>query len=206
MATTSDRTTPSLFTTLRSESTAAGLERRSSSAKKWFIERVKELSGRINRKKLLEDDTLEVKKNPVWGYMYMFVYDAKHKDTLPYYDKFPLIIMTEKAEGGFYGINLHYLHPMTRALFLDKLMMTIKGQDLTEKTRLRIRYDILSAAKKFREFKPCYKHYLTDQVRSKIVKVPADEWDIAIFLPTDHFSGARKQTVWKESADQYRQS
>ena len=198
-----DTTPPSLFAKLSSEVTAAGLERRSKEAREWFTERVRELSGRINRKALLSDSELHPKKNPLWGFMYMFVYDAKHKDTLPYYDKFPLVIMTEKAEGGFYGMNLHYLHPQTRALFLDKLMQTIKGKELNERTRLRLRYDLLSAAKKYREFAPCFKHYLTAHIPSRIVQVPADQWDIAIFLPTEHFSGATKQTVWRESKQEY---
>ena len=35
------------------------------------------------------------------GQMFMYFYDPKTKDTLPYYDKFPLIILVDFADGGF---------------------------------------------------------------------------------------------------------
>lgn len=194
----------SLFASLRSEATATGFAKRSREAREWFIERVKELNGRINRNKLLRDETLEIKKTPLWGFMYMFAYDPKTKDTLPYYDRFPLVIMTEPAEGGFYGINLHYLHPRTRAIFLDKLLSTISSDDsLSERTRLRTRYELLRRVKKFREFAPCYKRYLFDHMKTRASLVPGTEWDIAIFLPTEHFKGANKTKVWSESKKIY---
>ena len=35
------------------------------------------------------------------GMMYTFAYDPKHKATLPYYDRFPLIFPINKTKGGF---------------------------------------------------------------------------------------------------------
>ena len=194
---------PSLFTQLSSAFASTGLEKRSREARLWFIEKVKELNGRINRKELLNDPNLKAKKTPQWGQMYMFVYEAQGKDTLPYFDRFPLIILTEPAEGGFYGLNLHYLHPNTRAIFLDKLMQTIKGKELNERTRLRMRYQLLNGVRKYREFAPCYKRYLFSQLRTRVSLVPADQWDVAIFLPTEHFRGANKTKVWADSKKQY---
>ena len=46
---------------------------------------------------------------PLVGSMYMYEYSAKHKDTLPYYDRLPLIFPYKKVKGGFYGLNMHYL-------------------------------------------------------------------------------------------------
>ena len=196
---------PSLFQQLNTAFGSTGLAARTREARAWFIEKVKELNGRINRNKLLTSPELKLKKTPQWGFMYMFVYDAKHKDVLPYWDRFPLIIMTEPAEDGFCGINLHYLHPNIRAIFLDKLMSTIKGNDLNERTRLRLRYQLLKSVRKYREFAPCYKRYLFKHVRTRIAQVPADQWDVAIFLPTEHFKGASKTKVWAESKKQYLQ-
>jgi hypothetical protein len=141
--------------------------------------------------------------------MYMFVYDPKHKETLPYYDRFPLIILVEpdRAGTGFYGLNLHYIRPETRALFLDKLFDTMGStDDIQEKTKLRIRYELISKAKRYREFRPCFKHYLFDHVKSRISMVKPLDWETAIFLPTEHFVKANKTKVWKESLAEYRQS
>jgi len=62
------------------------------------------------------------------GKMYFFVYNPKHKMTLPYYDMFPLVLPVERYSDGFLGINFHYLAPKERAHLLDeiKIFVTIK--------------------------------------------------------------------------------
>lgn len=191
----------SLFNTLRTELNSKGYESYSRKAREWFTERVRELNGRISRKSLLNDDELRVRSKPLWGHMFMFAYDPKHKETLPYYDRFPLVIALQKAEGGFLGLNLHYLRPDIRAAFLDKLVDTLpgKGDNMTETTKLRIRYSLLSSARRFRYFAPCLKHYLYGHIKSRISQVYAQDWETAIFLPTEHFAKANKTKVWKES-------
>ena len=196
----------SLFKTLNSELASTGFERRSKEAREWFIEKVRELNGRINRNKLLKDEALQQKNIPKWGFMYMFVYDALHKDTLPYYDRFPLVIMLSPAPGGFMGLNLHYLHPNTRAIFLDSLMQSFTDDNLTEKSKLRLRYETLARARKHRYFQPCLKHYLFDQMKTRPSQVLAPDWEIAIFLPTEHFRGAQKTKVWSESKKIYQKA
>lgn len=196
----------SLFQTLDSELKSTGFERRSKEAREWFIERVKELSGRINRNKLLKDEDLRQKNIPRWGFMYMFVYDALHKDTLPYYDRFPLVIMLSPAPGGFLGLNLHYLQPNIRAIFLDNLMQSFTDETLTEKSKLRLRYEVLARARKHRYMQPCIKHYLFEQMKTRPAQVLAPNWEIAIFLPTEHFKGAQKTKVWLDSKKIYQKS
>lgn len=198
---------PSLFDTLRQESSAAGLEARSKEARDWFTEKVKELNGRISRQRLLSDTALKIKPEPRWGFMYMFAYDAKHKDTLPYFDRFPLVIMLKPTPNGFLGLNLHYLPIKHRAIFLDRLMETMGDEDkLTEQSRLKIRYQLLAGAQRFRYFRPCIKEYLFSQVKSRIAQVSAPDWEIAIFLPTEHFKGAQKTTVWRDSQKIYQKN
>src|SRR6056300_814968 len=101
------------------------------------------------------------------GNMYLFAYDPKHKDTLPYYDRFPLIFPINKAKGGFLGINMHYLPPILRAKLMDQLYTTLNNKNFDETTRLQASYKILNGAAKFKEFAPCVKHYLNAHVRTK---------------------------------------
>jgi hypothetical protein len=133
----------------------------------------------------------------------MYAYDPKNRKTLKYYDRFPLTIMVQQAPGGFYGLNLHYLPLKQRAIFLDRLSTVANNQKYDETTRLKITYDLLKSAKKFKYFAPCFKHYLLSHVDSKIMKVEASEWDMAIFLPTESFAKAKKTTVWKDSRSKY---
>jgi hypothetical protein len=188
----------SLFRQLQSDAFRAGVSPRTQEARTWFRKKVKEL-GEINRNKLLKDPLLDPRKRFRAGSMFMYFYDPKHRETLPYYDSFPLTIMIEPAKNGFYGLNLHYLSPMVRARFLDKLLETSNNNKFDETTRLKLKYEMLKGVKKFKEFQPCFKYYLTDHVESKIVLVEPPEWEIAIFLPTEQFRKKNKTHVWGAS-------
>ena len=131
--------------------------------------------------------------------MYFFSYDPKYKATLPYYDRFPLIFKVGQYRGGFEGINMHYLPYRLRARLMDALYETSNNKRYDETTRLRITYDLLKAATKYKEFKPTYKKYLNQHVRSRFVEIGATEWDIALFLPVERFEKASKTAVWRDS-------
>ena len=111
--------------------------------------------------------------------MYMFYYNAKHRQTLPYFDAFPLVVITQMAEGGFYGLNLHYLPPNTRAKALNALL---GGDGLPSKY-----------------FKPTIHRYLTTQVRSRFALIDKPEWEIATFLPAAQWRGAGQGKIYSDS-------
>jgi hypothetical protein len=193
----------SLFDKLEAEAYRRGLQKRSKEAGVWFKKKLKDM-GRINMHKMIKDPRLVRKQRPRIGDMFMYAYDPKHRKTLPYYDRFPLTIMVQKAPGGFYGLNLHYLPLKQRAIFLDRLSAIANNQKYDETTRLKLNYNLLKGAAKFKYFKPCFKHYLSEHVDSKIMKVEASEWDIAIFLPTENFAKAKKTKVWKDSRSKWK--
>jgi hypothetical protein len=153
----------------------------------------------VNERNLMKGDTDRLRSQPKIGHMYMFYYDAKHKETLPYFDRFPMIFPYKKVKGGFMGINLHYLPHILRAKLMDSLYDISSNGLYDETTKLRMSYNILSSASKYKWFKPCIKHYLTTQVRSRFLYVYPAEWDIALFLPLERFSGASKSKVWSDS-------
>lgn len=150
---------------------------------------------RMNEKSLLRSDTSRYKTRMRIGDMYMFYYDPKHKETLPYYDRFPLVFPFKKVDGGFLGINMHYLPLALRARLMDALYGLSINERYDENTRLRMNYDILNSASKFRFFKPCIKHYLLDHMDSKFWYVYPSEWDIALFLPLERFAKKNKRQV-----------
>tara|TARA_B100001113_G_C21123060_1_gene628337 strand:- start:655 stop:1251 length:597 start_codon:yes stop_codon:yes gene_type:complete len=193
----------SLFDTLQAGAYRNNIVPNTKKSRNWFSSRVREL-GKVTRKDVMNDPNLVTRQKPMIGDMMMYVYDPKGKFELPYFDIFPLTIMVGPAEGGFYGLNLHYLSPMVRAEFLDELMKLAPAKK-TNQTRLaRLRYDLLQGVQKYREFKPCFKHYLMGHVKSRLARVPMTEWEIAVFLPTEEFKNVSKQTVWRYSRDIYR--
>ena len=152
-----------------------------------------------SRQNLLKDDALDRTSREIRGNMYMYFYNPKHKETLPYYDRFPLTIMVDPAPGGFYGLNLHYLNYNVRARFLDDLM-GLAPNNVKDNTRLtKLRYNLLQGVRKYKEFKPCFKHYLGNHVASRFSRVPMTDWEIAIFLPIEQFRKKSKTAIWQES-------
>jgi len=187
---------------LEAQAFRAGITKNTDEARKWFAKKLKTIKT-VNRQALLKDDNFDVKTKPLPGRMFMYFYDPKHKKTLPYYDRFPLIFMVEKAEGGFYGLNLHYLPPKQRAIFFDKLTDYATNKKFDKSTRLRLKYQLLKSSSKLKFYKPCFKHYLTEHVKSRIVEVPASEWDAVLFLPSESFVKKSKNAVWNESKKQF---
>ena len=172
-----------LFQKLELEAFRAGITPRTQESREWFRKKVQRLT-RVNREQLMREDEVTRRATHSFGSMFMYFYDPKTKDKLPYYDTFPLVIPVEPAEGGFRGINLHYLPPILRAKFLDALLDVTNNKKYDQTTKFRLTYNILNGARKMRYFKPCFKHYLLNHVKSRFAEVPAPEWEIATFLPT----------------------
>ena len=133
------------------------------------------------------------------GKMYMFNYDPKLKEKLPYYDTYPLVFPIEYYGDSFLGINLHYLPPMMRAKLMDALQRTLNNNKYNKTTKLVISYNILNGASRYKYFKPCVKKYLFNHVRSPFLYIAPDEWNIVSVLPTDRFVGANRSTVHRDS-------
>ena len=62
-------------------------------------------------------------------------------------------------------------------------------------------YKDLNKIQKYRYFRPCIKKYLFNNVKSRYLIVPQNEWDIAIFLPLERFGTTKRQTVWTDSRE-----
>tara|TARA_R110001592_G_scaffold11777_6_gene57647 strand:- start:3486 stop:4076 length:591 start_codon:yes stop_codon:yes gene_type:complete len=191
----------SFFEKMQLQAFRAGIQPRTEESQDWFRDKLRNIRN-INRQSLLRDSALTRVTRPRMGDMYMFFYDPKHKETLPYYDTFPLIIMVEKAPGGFYGLNLHYLPPILRAKLFDALTLTNNRYD--ESTRFKARYRILQSVRKLRYFQPCFKHYLTNHVESRIVKVEPPEWEVAMFMQTQRFKKSKAGAIYKDSRKRVR--
>ena len=192
-----------LFNRLELQAFRAGITPRTKESREWFRQKASNLRS-INREALMKEDPLKRRdaskadNRELIGSMQMFFYDPKHKKTLPYSDAFPLVIIIGPAEGGFYGLNLHYLPPLLRAKFLDALM-DVLGAKMTKTARLQLTYRMLKKTAKMRYYKPCLKHYLTQHVQSRFSEVQTPEWEIATFLPTAQFRKANSQKVFYDS-------
>jgi hypothetical protein len=177
-----------------------GLTPRTNASRTWLRAKVNDLKPTSTA---LMNDRNRLKNHSMIGRMYFYFYDPKTKDTMPYYDRFPLVIPIERYPDGFLGLNLHYIHPKHRMILLDKLSDTASNDTYDDKTKLKINYRYLAAASKIFEATPCIKRYLFTQIESRFLEINADEWDIAAMLPVETFVGAKTSKVYADSRKKF---
>jgi hypothetical protein len=163
-------------------------------ARKWFqsmAQRVVTMDGNAYMQsqpdRLMKSRSLN---QSMIGKMVMYYYDPKTKE------------------------NLHYLSPFQRARLFDALYQGTLQNAGTEKQKLKISYGILKGATKFQAYKPCFKRYLNNHVRSRYLVVDPADWGTVMMLPLARFERGGKgggtvgspisQTkVWSESRKKF---
>ena len=182
-----------------------GLSKKSS---EWFEAEVARLTDPLPSQRAQLNTKGNISKGgPIRGALMMYIYKPINKLELPYYDRFPLVIPIEvykKPVPGFVGLNLHYLDYYDRARLLD--MLQTLGQPGAIKLN-RINYDILSAVRKYKMFRPCIKRYAIQNVLTNMALIPRDMWEIALYVPNEDFKKIRnKASIWRDSKRIYRKT
>lgn len=196
---TTKNTKPSQLTKLAEARAKIDKPYLSRSSVEWFQQKVKALTDNRRNANSITKETNRIKSRSVLGGLYFFYYSPKYAETLPYYDIFPLVLILKKYPDSFLGLNLHYLPPLYRAAFLNKLKSVTMRDEDNDPVRMRITYALLEQAKNLREFRPCLKQYLLSHMKTKPLKVEPNEWESAIFLPTQQFKKKTTNQVYKES-------
>jgi hypothetical protein len=199
----------SILTTLSDEKLAAQYNTMSRESLNWLMKRIQNIRNPASQIRPLTKETHRYvrptdRQKFLMGGLYYFLYDPKTKADLPYYDKFPLVMPLKRDADGFLGLNFHYLPIKYRINFMRKLLPLATYNDDDEIKRIRITYPILDASTRYKEFRPCIKKYLYGHVRSRILAVEPQEWDIALYLPIQQFRKEPAKKVWQESVEQMR--
>lgn len=201
----------SILTTLSDEKIAAQHQTMSRDSLNWLMKRIQGLRNPASMARPLTRETHRYtrptdRQKFLMGGLYYFFYDPKTKNDLPYYDRFPLVMPLKRESDGFIGLNFHYLPLRYRINFMRKLMPLALYNEDDEIRRIRVTYPILNASSRFKEFRPCIKKYLYNHIKSRILSVEPQEWDIALHLPIHQFRKAPVKDVWQESVEQIKAS
>ncbi len=131
---------------------------------------------------LVHQDENILRRRVFPGHLYFFEYKAE-TESLPYYDKYPLVYVFRVSPGEFYGANLHYLNPKRRQIIIKKLQAGM--------------IDIP---------KRIIHKYLNKRCKSLFLDLAKQEWSTAIVLPVEDFVLMKgdgrfeypKEYVWEE--------
>jgi len=144
------------------------------------------------------------KSNSVFiGGVFLYGYDPKHKETLPWYDTLPLVIPIEIYNDGWLGLNLHYLPKRQRRALLDKLD-SYRRRVGDPRSYMALSYRMLSAAAKSSLFEPCLHRYLANHVTSRLLRIDDGYWPEVVELPIQQFKKASASEVWRQHRPQRR--
>jgi hypothetical protein len=132
------------------------------------------------------------------GGMFIYTYDPKWKDVLPWYDTLPCVIPVEMYEDGWLGLNVHYLPPMLRAKLMDRLI-EYRKRALSDKAYMKVSYDLLKSVIKTKLFAPCVHRYLANHVTSRLIQVSDEYWEDVAMLPLQKFEKKSAQAVWRQT-------
>lgn len=125
---------------------------------------------------------------PEVGKMYTYVYDAKYKKTLPYWDKFPLVVILSVNAEYQLGLNLHYIAPKMRQAFLEKLLAAnpslLNQKTIGPRAKFKINW---AAVKKYPGADKMIKLYIRSRIKGSMVEISPTQWANTIYLPTQQF-------------------
>jgi len=203
----------SLLEKLDSESPKE-LERRSRESLEWFRKNTRRL--RITSERFYKQSDLPRVNKYIDGRFYTYFYNPEYAAKLPYYDRFPCVLIIERYQNGFLGLNFHYIPPRMRvkllfelfefAIYEEKDEKEIDDQELKglgvdsfDANRIRMNYRLLTAITKLRFFKPCLKRYRYDKIFGRALEVIPKYWDIMAMLPTAQWEKTTSSTVYRDA-------
>lgn len=191
-------TTPNLLDVFQKHQ--FNLEDAARKSRNWFSQQAILLAKeRTTPNQIMRASAQDLKARIIPGNLYMYFYDPKLKDELPYYDRFPMVLPYRSLPGGFMGLNLHYLPYQLRVQLMSRLLTFKNNDKMDGTTRIKYSWALIDGVSKYAAAQPCIKHYLIPHVKSAFRKIEPKDWGTAMLLPVERFVGASKETVWKDS-------
>lgn len=171
-------------------------------ATKWLASNLSKVKTTMRQSTFIDNSkTLAKNKSITPGVMIFFGYNPKTKDVLPFWDEFPVSIVLCPKAGGFLGLNLHYLPPGIRAVFLNALLKYVSDKnwatDPNSDALFKITYTLLKSSPKLAQYKKCIKRYYYSNIVTKAAFIPQTQWNSVPFFPLDRFKGMSKKDIWR---------
>lgn len=184
--------------------------RNTAQSMKWFSRYVPRSMNNARTSQLMRDRKLW--KNKITpGKLTFFEYDPIHKDKLPVYDRFPMVFCWDMWRGNnghnyFICLNLHYLPPKLRYVVMKQLLSfrqetkyrksTKLSQRKNDKDAPKFAWATLKSMSNSKYFENCVHMYRADHVKSAFIEVPAQSWELALWLPVQRFEKGGKSVAW----------
>jgi hypothetical protein len=170
-----------------------GTKRNIARSRKWFSQKATKM--RSVRTARMFTGGYKLYNAPRIGYMNMWQYQAKHADTLPVWDQFPVGFPYDawESKGTQYisALNLHYLPPQMRLKLFEGLLKLKSQKRFRPEVRLKMTASLVKsmAEHKLAEAARHTYIYSPKTFMSRSLVIPANDWEIVAFLPLARWKG-----------------
>jgi hypothetical protein len=196
LSTTKEKTTQT--PTVKKKKTVSELQ---ADALKWYKKIVGSSNPSASNFEIYRADHLKGKKAKLTpGVLLHFGYLAKHRESLPHWDAFPLSLVIDVGPDYLLSLNLHYVSPTVRLRFLKVMQKNLLDPDKSDLQKVKFNYAMMAESSKYSFMKGAIKKHLFSQIKSKPIPIPPSDFDKVIFLPSEDFVKASNLAVWKKSA------
>lgn len=173
--------------------TKGSIERHTIDSLDWFRKRISK-DVNISRTALLKDTgdyrTKSGKEDTsLIGKLYYFNYEAEGvgNSELGVYDEYPMVFIfnstkTKEGKQVLWGLNLHYATPAERATLYMELLKLKTTKGWSEKTKLKMSWNLIKGVASHRLYKKCVHAYRVDRMKSRLVEIKPEDWEVAVFL------------------------
>ena len=139
------------------------------------------------------------------GNLYMCRYSPPAEHSLPYYDRFPLIMPYKTESRMFRAWNFHYLPHQARILLLAHLMKYADTKSfwtrkpvLNNKTSMQFDGRALKDLAAHPVARPTSHEYQLAHVKTQFKFIEPKHWALMMLLPTESFVMSKKSQVWAD--------
>lgn len=155
----------------------------------WFTGKLESIKPGARNKILNAEDRFTDDDSVFVGGVFFFKYDAKTKDRLPMWDKYPLCVPVDRFSDGFLGLNMHYLGKGQRQGVINGIRSMKEAKKLTNTVRVKAKnwQYIINSGVSDALFKRSVKRYLFTHVKSQFIRIQPDEYAKAVQLPLEEW-------------------
>ena len=156
----------------------------------WFKGKLESIKPGARNKILNAEDRFTDDDSVFVGGVFFFRYDAKTKDRLPMWDKYPLCVPIDRFSDGFLGLNMHYLPKGRRASVINIVRQFKDNKKISNVVRAKAKnwqFMMDSGAGGTSMFTTSVKRYLFTHVKSQFIRIQPDEYQKAIQLPLEEW-------------------
>lgn len=156
---------------------------------------VQNLLDIIDDTAIMPVETLKSPNQIKLGSMLLFVYDAKWKNVLEFWDMLPIVIPLAKQGDRFLGLNLHYLIYTWRVALAKELMKRISWKK--RMTYADVKDAIHSAQTPHGMLYLCIRSYLYSHIRSNVKEFNSLNYELAVKEVMPRFQKKTEEEIYR---------